>query len=482
MFDLFLRMMRLSLFALCLAALPLRAALPTGVVCSAFYDTASIHFSMPIWFGEHPALPGTFLVAEMAGDITLLEPSPAGLKPALFANVRVNGLLGNDGLLGMAFHPDFKKNHKYYVYYNSSPGHATLMERETDALMKTDAGISRVILVTDFSPTVVHNGGDLHFGRDGLLYLSTGDGGNPNVYNNHSQDLTLLQGKMLRIDVDRAEPGLAYAIPADNPFAQRRDSARKEIYAYGLRQPWRWSFDVDGRLIVADVGDWVEEEIDVIKKGGNYGWSRMEGTTCFNPANETAPLDSCDTTGLILPIAAMRHVPITTAPSHSIIGGYVFRGDKESPFYGTYIFGDHEAGKLYGLPPGGTPEELATVPGMSAFGMDAHGGLYLVGFETGKIFRLDHPGLQGKGLAVRPFAETARALPLRRMSGGWLLDARAFPGAARVRVFAIDGRAVAAFDAAALASGSAVLDLPRGLYLARSQGAAGASGIPLLLE
>jgi hypothetical protein len=468
------------LLSFCLPVAVLSAALPAGVSCKTFYDTAAVRFTQPVWFGEYPAAKGTFLVAEMGGNLFLLEPSAGGFASTLFGNVRVAGLRGNDGVLGLAFHPDFKNNRKYYVYYNSMDGQSALEERMADESFRADARTARTLLRTEFKP-VVHNGGDMHFGRDGYLYLGVGDQGNPLVYNNRSQDLNLLQGKMLRIDVDARDPGLEYGIPRTNPFADRRDSTRREIYAYGLRQPWRWSFDAaDGRLMLADVGDWIQEEIDVIVKGGNYGWSRMEGNTCFNGANELEPLDHCDTAGLISPIAVLPHVPVSTLPTSCVIGGYVFRGDSASPFFGSYIFGDHETGKLWGLAPGGTPQEIGTAPSMSSFGMDGQGNLYVVAFESGAILRLDHPGLAGKGLAIRPRGVDAKAAALRRVGDKWWFDARAFPGLERLTVFGMDGRVVLALTGDELGRGAGAA-LPSGLYAARGISGGRVTAFPLLL-
>jgi hypothetical protein len=284
-----MRFFRLPLLLVCLLSTgALQAALPAGVTGQAFYDTSTIRFKEPIWFGEYPGVEGSFMVAELTGNLHILEPEGAGFRSSLFSNIRVAPIFGNDGLLGLAFHPDFKKNHKYYVYYNSADGR-DLEERTASASFREDAGLRREILHVD-GKNAAHNGGDMHFGPDGLLYLSIGDGGNPNVYNNRAQDLRILQGKMLRIDVDRKDPGLEYGIPLDNPFADRIDSTRREIYAYGLRQPWRWTFDAaDGRLIAADVGDWVQEEVDLIRKGGNYGWSRMEAAPASTRKTSCSP-------------------------------------------------------------------------------------------------------------------------------------------------------------------------------------------------
>ena len=202
-----------AIAALFLLAARSRAAdLPTGVQCKLFYDTSAIHYYAPVWFGTYPAIKDAFLVGETTGGLHILEPEGAGYRSTLFGSIPVEVVVGNDGLLGLAFHPDFLANHKYYVYYNLIPGTAVLEERMATADFRNDAAVSRVLLSHAFKG-IVHNGGDMHFGADGFLYLGLGDAGNPNVHNTRSQELNLLAGQMLRIDVDRKDPGVEYAIP-----------------------------------------------------------------------------------------------------------------------------------------------------------------------------------------------------------------------------------------------------------------------------
>jgi glucose/arabinose dehydrogenase len=477
------------------APTPTRAAdLPTGVQCKLFYDTSAIHYAGPVWFGEFPGTRGTFLVGETAGGLHLLEPDGAGFKTGKFGQIPTEAFQGNDGLLGLAFHPDFRTNRKYYVYYILVRGTGVLEERQATADFRGDAGTSRILLRNVFK-NVVHNGGDMHFGTDGYLYLGLGDAGNPNVYNTRGQDLSLYAGKMLRIDVDRKDAGLEYSIPADNPFVKDPDPfLKKEIYAYGLRQPWRWSFDpLDGRLVEGEVGDWVQEEVNIVRKGGNYGWSVMEGNTCFNGADEISPLDHCDDAGLTPPIAVIPHVPVSTAPTACIIGGYVFRGDAASAFYGAYVFGDWETRRLYGLKIGagaagegtGGAVQIGTAPeGMSTFGTDSQGNLYVAGFNSGVIRRLDHPGLIGKGVAIRrveasPIARSPRRIG--RLGDGWRIEAGSFPMGTALSILGMNGRVLKRFGAEELAAG-VDLDLPQGLYVGRSLVRERAGAFPIVLR
>jgi glucose/arabinose dehydrogenase len=457
------------------------ADFPTGVQAQPFYDTDSIAFAAPVWLGTFPGIPGAMLVGEGAGGLQVLEPSGTGYRKWTFGSVPAAFLSGNDGLLGVAFHPAFAANGRYFVCYNPVQGSLLLEERRATEDRRADAGPVKTLLRLELGGSV-HQGGDLHFGPDGFLYVGFGDGGNPNVYNARSQDAGLLFGKMLRIDVDHQDPGLPYAIPADNPYpASATSGARREIWASGLRQPWRFSFDVDGALIVGEVGDWVQEEVDVIRKGGDYGWSRREGNTCFNKDKETEPLAACDTAGLEPPAVVVPHVPVSQAAVACLIGGYVFRGDAASPFYGAYLFGDFVSGKLYAAHladgPSRAPTAIGSLPDpVSAFGMDALGNLYAAGYVNGIIYRLNHPGLIGKGVALRP-PPSRRARPA--LTRGRIFSAD-FPDARSLALIALDGRVVRRYTTSQLAGG-VVLDLPRGLYAVRAETGAGPVASSLLV-
>lgn len=473
----------LQVTTLVLAAAAIASAdLPTGVVPKAFYDTEAIKFTNPVWFGEFPGVTDAFMVGEARGGLKILEPDGAGWRASVFGSVPAAYQSGNDGLLGLAFHPRFATNGLYYVSYNPIRGEILVEERKASTDRRTDAGQARALFKVPLTG-VVHNGGDMHFGGDGMLYIGFGDAGNPLVYNQRSQDMSIFPGKMLRIDVDRKDPGLEYGIPSDNPFVNAGGAARKEIWAFGLRQPWRWSFDVDSRLIVGDVGDWVQEEVSVVRPGGNYGWNRMEGTTCFNKDSETSPLASCDTSGLIPPVATVPHSPVSTAGVACIIGGYVFRGDPASPFFGAYVFGDYETRKLYairfdeGLP--AKVQQIGTIPNApSTFGMDRLGNLYVVGHNNGIIYKLEHAGLIGKGVGVRPGASKGR-LRGPRLAGG-LLRAEDWPASRPFAIADRNGRSLRRYTGTQIAAG-VTLDLPTGAYLGFGPDGAGAAGMPILI-
>jgi glucose/arabinose dehydrogenase len=230
-----------------------------------------------------------------------------------------------------------------------------------------------------------HNGGNVVFGPDGYLYIGTGDGGGGGDTFHNSQNMQSLLAKMLRIDVDRSAGGNNYAIPPDNPFAGNA-GVRPEIWAYGFRNPWRYSFDrATGDLYIADVGQDRYEEIDVHPAGApggqNYGWNRMEGLHCYPSGN------SCDQSGLTLPVAEYPH-----AEGCSVTGGYVYRGQAYPMLASAYLFADYCSGRIWTLAQPGTgwvrTEQLKSNVNVSSFGEDADGELYLTGLNDGTLYRI----------------------------------------------------------------------------------------------
>ncbi|HOQ25320.1 MAG TPA: PQQ-dependent sugar dehydrogenase [Methanomassiliicoccaceae archaeon] len=334
------------------------------------------------------------------------------------------------GLLGMALHPRFPDNGKFYLYYNAPPEvpgwNSTSILAEYVA--EGDAKPRRVRTVLKVQqPQMNHNGGHITFGPDGLLYIPLGDGGGQNdrgIGHNpatgNGQDLNVLLGKILRIDVDDRSEGREYGIPPDNPFAD--GGGLPEIYAYGLRNPYHISFDREtGRLFAGDVGQTRWEEVDIIVKGGNYGWNIREGRHCFNPEDNRAEMEDCPDRGargekLIDPIleypnAANRRGGIGTA----VIGGYIYRGGSMPHLRGRYIFGDlsGRSGRAKGKLFIGTEDDEGrwTMEEMAihgrrelgeyvlAFGEDAEGELYVMTSMTegpsgssGRVQRIVPPG------------------------------------------------------------------------------------------
>lgn len=328
---------------------------------------------------------GRLFVVEQGGRISVIDTASFETGAELFLDIsdRVDDSGNEMGLLGLAFHPDFKNNESFFVNYTN--GNNTVISRFTLSSGNPDTAdpASEEILMTFQQPYQNHNGGQLAFGPDdGYLYIATGDGGSGGDPHGNGQNLGTLLGKILRIDVDNQDPGLNYAIPPDNPFTGNNEGYREEIYAYGLRNPWRFSFDpLTGDLWAADVGQDTMEEIDIVEKGGNYGWNIMEGSLCYNPRT------GCDSAGLELPVYEYEH-----SLGESVTGGYIYLGENLSLLYGAYIYADFISGTIWGLwyEEGKEPANFVlseTGLNISSFGKDEDFELYLTAFD-GKIYRL----------------------------------------------------------------------------------------------
>ncbi|MCE3280962.1 MAG: glucose/sorbosone dehydrogenase [Bacteroidetes bacterium] len=328
-------------------------------------------------------------ICEQTGKIKIIKNGKVTSKAFLDVGSKLDGvnkIYSEKGLLGLAFHPKYKTNGKFYIYY-SAPEKDKKFDHKGVVVQYTvssnpdlaDAASAKVILEIQ-QPESNHNGGQLAFGPDGFLYIGLGDGGgagDKHGVKGNGQDMKTLLGKILRIDVDSKFP---YAIPRDNPFINNKE-ARPEIWAYGLRNPWRFSFDrKTGLLFCADVGQNRLEEVDIIKKGKNYGWRIMEGTYCYDPKS------GCKTAGLELPIAEYeRSVGI------SVTGGYVYRGKNIPSLQGKYIFGDWK-GKLFYLEEenkkwifrnlSSDGRENDTRLNINSFGEDEDGEVYVLAQKT----------------------------------------------------------------------------------------------------
>lgn len=343
-------------------------------------------FQHPVWIGAVPTLKDAFLVAEHeTGSVWLFRKSDSEESKTPFLKTGRNEK-GASGVLGMCFHPKFAENHKYYLVKHTADGNGfatRIFQGVAAANLQTDSGEPLKEIFTIHSKFNDHPGGSLAFGPDdGYLYVGMGDSGPHHDPNGNGQNLSILQGKIHRIDVDHPEAERGYSIPKDNPFVGR-PGVRPEIWAYGLREPWRFSFDsVTREFYVADIGQDLYDELDVVRKGENYGWNVMEGFERFS--NQYRREGETFTP----PVFAYGR-----KYGQSITGGFVYRGDPRSSFYGVYIFADYQKNNVFGLTQKDRKLEkvrlLMTAPEqVVSIGQDAAGEFYLVGYE-GHLYKLD---------------------------------------------------------------------------------------------
>jgi len=321
-------------------------------------------------------------VVEQAGRIKVFPNNSSVTTTKTFLDITDRVTSGGEtGLLGLAFHPNYESNGYFYVNYTAPSPLRTVVSRFQVSPTNPDSADKNTeqILLTFNQPYSNHNGGCVAFGADGYLYIATGDGGSGGDPQNNAQNITNLLGKILRIDVDNPQPPLNYGIPPTNPFVDSTNtSIRKEIYAYGLRNPWRMSFDpVTGWLWAADVGQNTWEEIDIINNGGNYGWRCYEGNHPYNTSG-------CNGT-YIFPIWEYSH-----SEGISVTGGYVYRGQNVPELYGKYIYGDYGSRKVWsllydGINPATNTQITTAAASITSFGVDQNNELYLVSFN-GKIY------------------------------------------------------------------------------------------------
>jgi glucose/arabinose dehydrogenase len=389
------------------------AAPPPGAGAASIRATLLLSgLSNPVDLQFPPGDSTRLFIVEKTGRIRILK--SGGLLPGPFLDLsaRVSGG-GEQGLLGLAFHPQYAANGRFYVDYTDGSGDTHIAEFLVSSDPDAAAATEHPLLLVD-QPFSNHNAGQLAFGPDGYLYVGLGDGGSGGDPGDRAQNPDSLLGKMLRIDVNAPDPsaGTAYSIPPDNPFVGRAGT-RPEIWAMGLRNPWRYSFDrLTGALYLADVGQNLWEEVDVEPPGAggrNYGWNVMEGTHCYIAA-------PCDTTGLTPPVAEYGH-----DEGCSITGGYVYRGRAIPALDGVYFYGDYCSGivRSFRFANGAATDErdwtasLRTasggpMAGLSSFGQDARGELYLLRL-SGELYRIDPGPLRPEAPPRRPAGPPRRA-------------------------------------------------------------------------
>jgi len=345
----------------------------------------ALSFSVPVAMLQAPGNASRFYVVEKAGVIRLAQSAGASTT-SVFADLRsrVNAQPNEAGLLGVAFHPRFAQNGQVFLSYTTTSPVSPTNLRSVIARAKTSDGgatldlATLTELLTVEQPYSNHNGGHIAFGADGKLYVGFGDGGSGGDPQGNGQNKNVLLGKILRIDVDGTAP---YTIPPSNPFA--RGGGRPEIFAYGFRNPWRFSFDrVTGELWAGDVGQSKWEEVDRVVVGGNYGWNTREGNHCYAPTCTAASAASS-----IPPVAEYGR-----SEGISITGGFVYRGSAIPALVGQYLYGDFGSGRIWALPvssPTPTPTlVLETGKGIASFAEDASGELYILDYRSGQPFRI----------------------------------------------------------------------------------------------
>lgn len=377
-------------------AIPLLAALLLPLATAAraldsieLVPVATSIGQVPIVVAHAPGDPGRLYVATQQGRILVWDGAAFLPTPFLDISSIVNTSHGEQGLLGFAFHPDYAANGLLYVHYTNQPAGDSLIVRFARSATdpnRADATSGTLVLFVD-QPYPNHNGGQVVFGPDGFLYLGFGDGGGGGDPNENAENLGSLLGKILRIDVDGGAP---YAIPPSNPFVGVA-GAREEVWAYGLRHPWRFDFDPrTGDLWIGDVGQDAIEEVNFEPAGSgggrNYGWDRMEGSLCFEPAT------GCNDGTLTLPVIEYPNAGFAEC---SVIGGNVYRGAQHPDLYGRYVYADACSGRFWTARPDGAggfvaEEALVSPVRPSTFGSDAAGELY-VGDLRGGFYRLRAP-------------------------------------------------------------------------------------------
>ncbi len=353
-------------------------------------------FSAPIELTHANDGTNRIFVAEQAGVVRVFPNDTAvtAAQRSVFLDIRDRVTVGGErGFLGLAFHPDYQRNGYFYVNYTRNTDRLrTIVSRfSVNAANPNQADPASELVVLQFAqPDNNHNGGKVVFGKDGLLYIATGDGGGGGDPQDNGQNLNTLLGKILRIDVNRTNGTVPYAIPADNPFVNQAN-ARPEIFAYGLRNPWRISVDnLTGRIWAADVGQNAREEIDIIVKGGNYGWRLREGKACYDPAN------NCPVQNLTEPVWDYTHA---SGAGRSVTGGVVYRGSLLPTLRGKYIYGDYVSGNIWSLAydsASGTATNefvLRLTGALSAFGEDQNQEMYLLNHQSGRIQKFKDPNM-----------------------------------------------------------------------------------------
>jgi glucose/arabinose dehydrogenase len=365
-----------------------RSAAETAPVFALTNAFPRLQFEAPVEFTYASDGTSRVFVVEQKGQIRVFDNAATVTNAPVYLDIRKQVAYGGEmGLLGLAFHPKFRENGYLYVNYTKDSPRETIVSRFkalTAGAMRVDPA-SEVVLFRFRQPYPNHNGGKVSFGPDGMLYVATGDGGSGGDPQNNGQNRASWLGKILRVDVDATDKG-HYGVPKDNPLADNKDGFREEIWAWGLRNPWRFSFDAQGRLWTGDVGQNEIEEIDIVQRGGNYGWRIREANAPFNDrqARPAGPL--------LDPIHEYRHGD----DGNSVTGGLVYRGQAAPALRGRYVYGDFGSGRIWALTETRgrkTANVLLTDKGgsPSAFGEDQQHELFVCDYGQGRILKIAAP-------------------------------------------------------------------------------------------
>lgn len=335
-------------------------------------------------FQISPDQTNRIFVVERSGKIITFQNSLSVKTSSVFLDISPKIVVsGEMGLLGLVFDPNYKTNGYFYVDYTTETNNqrSTYISRfQVDPTNPNKALTNSELIILQVSqPYSNHNAGQIIFGPDGYLYVTLGDGGGANDPSSNGQNLKTLLGSILRIDVNNPQNGKNYGIPLDNPFVNNSNGYLEEIYAYGFRNPYRLSYDKNSNLFfIGDVGQNKYEEVDILQKGGNYGWNIKEGYHCFITSQ-------CDSNGLIDPIFEYNH-----SLGIAIIGGYVYRSSELSNLSGTYIFGDYVSGRIWSLDfqNGNKVNEILKINiTITSFGIDNTGNVYILDIN-GNIYQI----------------------------------------------------------------------------------------------
>lgn len=425
-----------------------------GLLDTLRFDPIAEEMDRPVAIANAGDGSGRLFIVEQRGRIFVHDGTQVLATPFLDIDDRAS-FDSERGLLGLAFHPNYEQNGFFYVNYTDNNGDTVIARYQVSSNPNVADRDSEQVVLRQVQPFANHNGGQMQFGPDGYLYFGLGDGGDRGDPGNRAQNLSLLLGKMVRIDVDSASP---YAIPPTNPFAGSQgvaqQAARPEIWAYGFRNPWRFTFDREtGDMFIGDVGDDKMEEIDfqpASSTGGeNYGWRLMEGTLCHIPG------ENCNDGSLTLPIQAYR---IVINGDCAVIGGYRYRGWQYPQLNGVYFYTDFCSGRIYTALQQGADwvagDRLETNFRPTSFGEDENGELYLADY-TGTVYRIgaDHPAPELSSLSPGSAPAGSGAFTLMVRGSSFVPGSQVtWNGEARPTTFVENGVLEAAISAEDIAS------------------------------